>query len=243
MPSTVSFPTQPEALTVAWLNDKLADVIGEPVEAFDVQLFGEGAGIIGQVTRLRLTTPAGERSVIAKFPSPAPENRAVAATYNMYGREVLFYQEIARLISLRVPDSYFAAFDAGPQDFVILMEDLQGYRIGDQVAGCTDAEAALVVEGIARLHTSTWEIQHDRLISHNNPAQRDGMIGGFGVGWPVVSEQFPDLLPAGADKLADKLPDAVGRLLDAMCTPPVSVAHADVRLDNVFLSSWKQVFI
>ena len=231
----MSFPAQPEALSNAWLSEKLGEHLGDEIVSHEVEFFGEGAGIIGQVTRVHLTTKGGEpHSIIAKFPSPAAENRAVAATYDMYSREVGFYQNVAPLISLRVPACYFADFNPDTQDFVILMEDLKGYRIGDQVAGCTEADALAVVRGIADLHASTWAFQDERVVSHNNPSQRDGMVAGFAMGWPVVEENFADLIPASAAALGVKMGAAVPRLLDAMCTDPVSISHADVRLDNVF---------
>ncbi len=223
------FPTAPEQLTTAWLSHTL----GEEITGFRVETFGEGAGIIGMVTRLYIDTAGGQRSIIAKFPSPSEENRAVAAAYDMYGREVFFYQQIAPSLKLRVPACYFAAFEAQHQDFVILMEDLQGWRIGDQVAGCTAAEASLVIKGIASLHASGWETKMD-IVSHNNPAQRDGMMAGFAAGWPVVLSQFSDLIPEPAKKLGDRVPNKVPELLDKMCTPPVCITHADVRLDNIF---------
>lgn len=227
----MSFPTQPEELTASWLSDVLA----EAVEDFTVERFGEGAGIIGQVTRVHLHTPVGSRSIIAKFASPSPDNRAVAAMYDMYGREVDFYNSVASHIDLRVPTCYFAEIERQDQSFVILMEDLADMRIGDQVKGCSETEAVMVVEGMARLHASLWDPDIE-LVSHNNPTQRDGMIGGFQMGWPVVSQQFPDLMPDEADRVAAAVPNVVGTLLEQMTEPPVSITHADVRLDNVFFS-------
>ena len=225
----MTYPTHPDELTAAWLSDAL----GKTVTDFRVELFGEGAGIIGMVTRVHLTGDNTHDTIIAKFPSPAPENRAVAATYDMYGREYKFYTTISDTVSVRVPECYFAAFNADEQKFVILMEDLVGWRIGDQVTGCDAADAERVIQGIAKLHASSWQTSAD-LVSHNNPAQCAGMIGGFGVGWPVVNEQFPDLIPAPAKDIADKVPDKVQWLLDQMTQGPICISHADVRLDNIF---------
>lgn len=227
----MTFPAHPDALSTQWLSAAL----NENVTDFRVEYFGEGAGIIGMVTRVHLTSDGAERTIIAKFPSPAEENRAVAAVYDMYAREVNFYQHIAKHIDLRVPDCYYAAFNADNLDFILLLEDLQGMRIGDQVAGCNEIDAKHVVEGIARFHASTWETQRD-VVSHNNPGQRDGMIAGFEMGWPVVQAQFADLIPAEAESLAQNMPKHVGRLLETMCQPPICIAHADVRLDNIFFS-------
>lgn len=223
----MTFPSQPDELTGEWLSTSL----GREISDFEVELFGEGAGIIGQVTRVHLNDKS--ESIIAKFPSPSPDNRAVAATYDMYGREVNFYREINDLVSVRAPECYHAEYDPETLDFVLLLEDLADMRIGDQVTGCNQDDAHLVVEGIAKLAASSWDTSLS-LVSHNNPGQRDGMIGGFQVGWPVVNEQFGAHIPEAAKNIGDQVPVAVPRLLETLCTPPICVCHADVRLDNVF---------
>lgn len=226
----MSFPAAPEQLTSAWLGR----VLGGRVDAFRVEPLGAGTGIIGLVSRVRLSGAGVPGSIIAKFPSPVADNRAVAATYDMYGREVAFYRSVAPQISLRVPACYHAELDPGSGDFVLLLEDLGHLRVGDQVSGCNAAEARQVIDGIARLHASTWcKPFGGTLVCHDNAAQRDGMIAGFRLGWPVVCEQFTDLLPPASEFLGDAVPAAVPRLLASMCQAPMSVAHADVRLDNI----------
>jgi hypothetical protein len=226
------FPTSPDQLTSDWLSRAL----GYPVGQFEVVFFGEGTGVMAWVMRVLLQTPEGHPdSIIAKFPSPTQTNREVAQLYDMYGREVTFYREIAPHIALRTPACYYAAFEPDTHDFVLLMEDLGDMRIGDQVEGCSLAGAKAVISAIAGFHASGWRPdQFPDLISHNNPVQRDGMVAGFRVGWPVVLEQFGDLIPEDARAAGARVPEAVGRLLDEMCQDPVCLTHADVRLDNVF---------
>ena len=235
------FPTAPGELTADWLTGAL----GFPVDDFEVTYFGEGAGIMAMVTRVMLTTAADNpQSVIAKFPSPSADNRAVASTYNMYGREVQFYDGIADKVEMRTPHCFYSAFDAASEDFVLLLEDLGHLRIGDQVAGCTLAEARSILSAVAGLHASTWQPnQFPNLVSHNNPAQRDGMIGGFQLGWPVVNAQFPELIPPSAAIAGDAMPGAVGRLLNEMTQDPVCMSHTDVRLDNIFFDGDEVLFV
>ena len=234
-----SFPNAPDQLDAPWLSAAL----GYPVEDFKVSHFSEGAGVVGLVTRVHLRAAEGPPSIIAKFPSPAAENRAVAHTYDMYGREVRFYQQTAKTIGLRTPACYYADFDADTQDFVLLIEDLQGYRIGDQVAGCSRDEALAVVNAVADLHSSLWDAPPPGMLSHNNPMQRDGMIAGFQVGWPVVTEHFGDLFSPRARAAGEKMPDKVAGLLEEMCRPPVCLSHADVRLDNIFFGHDEVVLV
>ena len=73
-------------------------------QGFEVTYLAEGAGIMALVTRVLLSTDAGNpQSVIAKFPSPSADNRAVASTYSMYQREVQFYDSIAAHVEMRMP--------------------------------------------------------------------------------------------------------------------------------------------
>ena len=235
------FPTTPDDLSTQWLSAAL----GFPVQGFEVTYFGEGAGIMAMVTRVLLQTDGGNPlSVIAKFPSPSAENRAAASTYSMYKREVQFYDGIAAHVKMRTPACFYSAFDPATEDFVLLLEDLGHLRNSDQVAGCNLAEARSILSAVAGLHASTWQPTHIKnLISHDNPAQRDGMIGGFQVGWPVVNAQFPDLIPKSAQIAGDKMPDAIGRLLSEMCQDPVCLSHGDVRLDNIFFDGDEVMFV
>ncbi len=228
------YPTHPDDVTI----DFLRQATGWSLNGFRVELFGAGAGVIGMVCRLHLEGDDCPASIIAKFPSPAEENRAVAASYDMYGREYRFYRDIAGGLPLRVPATYYSAYNEATMDFIILMEDLQGYRIGDQVAGCSLDEAHAVLDWLAHFHAKTWEDPtFDQLMSHDNPAQRDGMVGGFAFGWPVVKDTFGDLIPPSILAIGDTFPDHIPALLSKMCDGPLAVAHADVRLDNIFFGA------
>lgn len=239
-----TFPTRPEALTPEWLTEKL----GYLVSSFDVELLGEGGGLLGLVTRLHVESPQGRHSIIAKFPTQTEENRAVATIYDMYGREFRFYTQVAPHVPLRAPACYHAEFNPENSDFVLLLEDLQGFRLGDQVAGCTNAEAHQVIKSIASLHRNTWQPDHITDIKqHDMRYQREGMIGGFSVGWPVVKSDFTAVLnnaisASDIDKL-ESLPDNVNRLLDEIHDGPLVIGHGDLRLDNIFFSDTSNALV
>ena len=232
-----SFPQKPEDLTAEWLGEQL----GCKVTDFTVERLGEGGGLLGLVTRVHLDGDGALKTLIAKFPSEAEENRFVATTYDMYGREYRFYTQVASNVPIRAPECYHAGFTEENSDFVLLLEDLQGYQLGDQVAGCTLEQAHRVVNDLAALHGSTWrpgpEIQINR---HDMPYQREGMVSGFDAGWPGVLENFSDILKAELTRddinLLATIPEHVSRLLDKIHDGPLVIAHGDVRLDNIFFS-------
>ena len=102
-----SFPTTVEQLTNDWLGESL----GTTVSSFTAAPLGEGVGVLGLVTRVHLESESGPETLIAKFPSLSPDNRVVADTYDMYGREYRFYTQIAPTVPLRAPACYHAEFD------------------------------------------------------------------------------------------------------------------------------------
>lgn len=228
-----AFPSHPDQLTTNWLSEQL----GTNIDQFHVELLGEGGGLLGMVTRVHLEEGGSQRTVIAKFPTPTEENRAVATVYDMYGREYRFYTQVAPTVPLRTPECYAAHFDPGTSDFVLLLEDLKGYRLGDQVTGCSLDEARQIIQGIASLHRNTWQPDHiTEIKQHDMPYQREGMKAGFQAGLPVVQDLFAHLLDEEARTRLPTVPDHVDSLLDRIHDGPLVIAHGDLRLDNIFFS-------
>ena len=159
-------------------------------------------------------------------------------------REVMFYQSIADKVAMRSPRCFYTVIDPATDDFVMLLEDLGHLPVGDQVTGCTLAEAKSVLSAAAALHASSWQAtEFPDLISHNNPAQCAGMINGFQVGWPKVNAMFPELIPQSAQIAGDRMPHFVAKLLNEMCQDPICISHGDMRLDNIFFDGSECVFV
>jgi tRNA A-37 threonylcarbamoyl transferase component Bud32 len=234
------FPTRPEGLTKEWLADKL----GVSVNGFYVNPLGEGVGVIGLVCRVTLDSPDGPATVIAKFAATAEENREIANTYSMYLREYRFYSQLAENIPINSPRCYYSEYNHSTNEFVLLLEEIQGYRLGDQVTGCSIDEAQLVIESLAALHRSTWLVGDETEIDrHNSPAQIQGMTMGFDMGWPAVREKFPDIVTEEIFKLGMSLGIKVEPLLAKVCSAPHCLAHGDLRLDNVFFGENEIVLV
>ncbi|MFD3810262.1 phosphotransferase [Rhodococcus sp. NPDC058639] len=132
----------PERLGAA-LGSAVRSVRSEPI----------GTGQIGRCLRLTLTGDEIPASIVAKLPVADPGTRAMLA--GAYRGEVRFYTDIADSVSVRVPVCYYAALgDCG--DFTLLLEDLAPAQQGDQVAGCTPAQAHDAVRNLAGLHGPRW---------------------------------------------------------------------------------------
>src|SRR3546814_18475738 len=94
-PGAMSFPTAPEAMTPAWLADKL----GQPAGA----LRGFAAAKVGtgqMCDSFRLTLDwaegvAAPATIVAKCPSNDEASRNIAALTGTYVKEVSWYRELA----------------------------------------------------------------------------------------------------------------------------------------------------
>jgi hypothetical protein len=187
------------------------------------------------------SVPAAPRSLIAKFPSPIAENRAVAETYDMYGREVKFYQSLAASTPLPHPACFFAGQATAGSGFVLLLEDLGDRRIGDQAAGSDLEQARIVIDAMAAFHAATFgragDPRYAWLTRHANEAQIAGMEGGFAFGWPRFVEMLPELIPPRVRAWGDRVGPATRDILERLCSGPLVVAHGDFRLENMFFAA------
>ena len=73
-----------------------------------------------------------------------------------YLSEVEFYSAITDHVSIPVPGCFHSEISSDGADFVLLLADMAPAVQGDQIAGCSPAEAALAVEALAGLHGPSW---------------------------------------------------------------------------------------
>jgi len=246
---TTRLPASAEQLTPVWLTDALrtGGVLdaGASVAKCEVRPLGAGGGLIGVVAKVRLdyagAADGAPRTLIAKFPSPVAANRAVAETYDMYGREVRFYQELSAKTSLPHPHCYYAACAPRGSDFVLLLEDLGERRIGDQVAGSGLADAEVVIDAMSAFHAETFGRTHEPrfawVTSHANENQITGMQAGFALGWPRFRTEFAQIIPPRVREWGARVGPGTRDLLARLCSGPQVIAHADFRLENMFFAA------
>lgn len=229
-------------ITPVWLTEALRSTGAATgtVTAIEAAPVGVGIGLMGALCRLRVTYTDGDgpASIIAKFPADGEASRMVAELLGMYRKEVRFYEQLSKRAGVSHAECYYSALDDETQQFILLLSDLSGGRVVDQLAGCPISDARVAVERLADLHASFWndsEVESAQWISRlcDSPFL-DGVVFSYQTSWGPAQELFGDRMPDHIKELGDcfdaLLPDLMARLSAA----PVTMSHGDYRLDNIF---------
>jgi aminoglycoside phosphotransferase (APT) family kinase protein len=237
-------PRRFEEITPAWLTSLLREsgTLGDArVTDVAVEPIGLGVGFLGQLARLRLgyerPAPALPRTIIGKLPTLDPGGRQVCQLFKFYEREIRFYRELAGRIPVRVPRCYASVMDVDADAFMILLEDLAAVPMGDDAAGCSAAQAETAVRTIAELHGAWWASAAldglDWMPLANAPVHQ--------FAEPLYQQSLEPFLASFGDHLSPKMRGITERLakhvidmLDLSAQPPITLAHGDFRLDNIF---------
>jgi hypothetical protein len=244
----LGFPKDPTELDAGWFTRALRSTgtIGDGAEVtgFTAEQIGQGVGILALLWRIHLTygeSGSGPATAVLKLPHTLPESRHVADSFRFYEREVRFYEEAAVRTPLRTAARYASAFDdEGSGDFVLLMEDLAGRTVHDQVAGCPAGDAERDLRGLAAHHAAWWDSPElpsmpwaVRVIDPPNP---QALVPALRQSWPIIESGFADCLRGPMYDAAKRMPDVVVPLMERLSEPPVTLLHGDHRLDNLFFS-------
>ena len=229
-------------VTPAWLTGALR-AAGHDVEVGAVVAtpLGVGIGMMSGLQSLALTYAqgAGPANLVLKMPAENDVNRAVADSFRLYERETLFYRDIAPKSSAYTPIVYRA--DIEGNDFVLLLEDLSDYKLGDQVKGCTLEETEGGIAWLARHHASLWGQTDDPAFAFlpvvSPSYSSEGLTQGCAFGWDPMGELFGHVVPERIVALKDRYLAVLPKLFDWMATAPLTVVHGDFRMDNLFFGS------
>ncbi len=117
----------------------------------------------------------------------------------MYGREVGFYTELSERTAIAHPACYFAEHDPATQDTVLLLEDVSVRgRGGDQVAGCSLAEARPAIRTLAKLHACFWDdpslATSPFVLQLADDPYPAAVAMAYEIAWPRVQEFFHDMI-------------------------------------------------
>ena len=237
-------PTSADAITAEWLTDALrstSTIHTATVTHRRLEPIGDIEGFMGELTRVTLSYDRpeenGPHTLIAKFPTNDLELRAALAVNRLYEREVRFYQNVAKQIKMRIPRCYFSHIDESGQNPLLLLEDMAPARVGDQIAGCSIAEAELALIDLAKFHAAFWNspqlktFDWARVISSPD-RMNQGQYQGYK--WPAFYEKLEPLLSDVIVDVTREYGKLMPQIAKKMGDRPQTMIHGDYRLDNLF---------
>ena len=236
---TVELVDTVDALTPEWLTAALRSrgTIGPDVSVVSADSAVIGTGQLGHVVRTVLgytDGAAGPSSVVVKLPSADAGSRQLGAAMGVYEAEVRFYEQIAPLLSGRVPRLHHGAVEPSSGRFTLVIEDVGANTVpGDMVTGGTLEQSRLAIGELVRLQAPIWndpdvtrlpwlDVQRTRMLFAAVPQ----CIGPF-------RDSFADRLQPEHLALVEELAPRAPQVPDAIWKPPFVVGHGDYRLDNM----------
>jgi hypothetical protein len=216
---------------------------GSAVTSVSWERIGEGIGFIGLNGRLRLAyagdAAGAPASLIAKFPSDDDGARTVGNIFGLYEREVRFYQDLARDAGLRAPRCYYAAWDASEQRSLMLLEDLaETGEMGDQVAGCSMAQAAIALDELALFHARWWrspDLYRFTWLQDGGEIVRGSLKDTYPLLWQTFLDLHGHMLLPSLRDAVPTLNERVTIVIDRLQhRGDMTLGHGDFRLDNMF---------
>jgi len=215
---------------------RVEEVVDEPI----------GTGQMSESRRLRLTYSSTcdlPSTMIAKFPSDDPKSRATGKATRCYEVEASFYRDLREALDVGAPYCYHVERNEETDEFLLLLEDFAPCSQGDQIAGCTIAEAEACVDELVRLHGPLWNSPFLSTLSWLNRSSNKDRSGSQAL----MQQVFPGFLARYAERL-DPAARAVGEefVRDSgdyfsRPLPHRTVVHGDFRLDNLLFRTGGQV--
>ena len=223
------FPAHPDEITAEWWEQ----VLGQAPRKWWWEPIGTGQ--VGDSVRFHLDWAGGQgpATLAGKFAAVDPTSRGTAAMLGLYTKEVGFYREIAPDLPVRTPQVLAAEIAPDGASFVLLFEDMGPARGGNQLAGCSVADAREGVKQAAALHAPSWHnsaiLDLDWLQPSEQAAAQVKAL--YPQAHAVFRERYADTLEPEFMALCEELAEITATTDRA--TEKVSLVHGDFRLDNL----------
>jgi hypothetical protein len=234
-------------LTPAFLTRALAGHLGGTTVTA-VELAPVGTGQVSDCFRLRLSyagPSALPATMIAKVPAADPASRGAARAFRTYEIEAGFYGQIARDLPVALAACYYCGYDAEPDEYVVLLEDLAPAQAGDQLTGIGPDDAAAALSELAALHAAGWESQALAALPWLNRSSPDTSA--------LLAAVVADLYAGFRDRYSARLHDGTLDLIEAFLPHvpaylasgdgPATIVHGDFRADNLLFGRPRPVVL
>jgi len=206
----------------------------------------EGRGFVGQTLRCSITYermgsgPEPPSSVIVKMPAGDPGNRRLFGQFDLYRREVGFYQDLQASTPVPTPACYGSWYDPGSGDFLLLLEDLSPAQPADRIEGLPLSQAEQAVGAAARMHAHWWLDPAlpnlDWLPAPTTQHLEVPLPALYRKLWPAFEKRLDSNFPRSVRELGRHLKTSLPQVMDRLASPPWTLVHGDYQAGNIFYS-------
>lgn len=158
---------------------------------------------------------------------------------NYYEREIRFYNEIAPLSPIRVPNVIYSDYDLETRRYILILEDCSQYRMIDQLEGLNSKQTKQIINSIADFHAQWWDAQ-DLFSFDWMPKPKSEYLMSFTeifrMAWDfsIKSEDFFTILPEGSRKVGDGIYKHLPWLINSVPDQNLTITHYDLHTENIF---------
>jgi ecdysteroid kinase len=236
-----------EGLTATFLTQALASrLAGRSVTA--VTATPVGTGQVSDSLRLELSYDGPvplPPTLIAKVPAADQASRGAARAFRTYEIEASFYAQVAAGLPVSLPACYYSGYDAGPDEYVVLLTDLAPALPGDQLAGLSPGDAALAIDELAALHAAGWDSAELAALPWLNRASPEGSALTAAVVTDLYAgfrDRYSGRLEPGTLPLIDRFVPRIGDYVTDR-DEPRTIVHGDFRADNLLFGPARPVVL
>ena len=243
MTSEPPIPQDGNSIDLDWVRRALAASGAlAPPSGMRVEVVGVGSGVMGQVMRCHLdyheSNDAAPPSIIVKLPSVNARNRRLGKRLALYRREYDFYRSLASQLPVSTPRLLYGDFEPRSHRFVLVLEDIRGMAVVDQLAGAGPAEAKRAIRALAQLHGAHWNRIDEAPVSasydSNNPKLGPVVQVVYLANLVRTLKHFGDAFSTTTRRLAEAFGLGVVDHMATLRAGPRTFTHGDYRLDNLF---------
>jgi aminoglycoside phosphotransferase (APT) family kinase protein len=195
-------------------------------------------GFASLLYRLHVTGADVPSTLIVKLPADS-EARGAMEMIGGYRREVTFYRRVAGRAPIQTPHVYAARMAEHSADFVLVLEDLQGWENADHLAGLSMDQARLAIAQLAGLHAwsvdSANAVESEQFPTLDTQIARELFLPVFGPAWQIYREKSGATIPPAVDRYAERFAEHAPKALAAL-TERSMLLHGDIRADNMFFA-------
>jgi hypothetical protein len=239
----VAVPVSSAHINVDWLNEALNDTVlrgGNVIREFSIEPVGEDLGYLSFLYRIFPTYSEPDenlpRTLIVKFPSTEEGSRSTGNSLRAFERESLFYMHCSGESPCVPPAHYYSYSDVSADQYILVMEDLDGCRFVNQVDGVEPADAVKCMAAMAEHHALYWgktdHMSWAPLFSEYGELYKPLLQ----TGCPLMKQNWPHVLTPTLFDHLDRANELYPLITEAMQSLPTTLIHCDPRIENIAFS-------